>query len=82
MRHKKTASASAVRIAGESVNGKQAKRLRKIARELELNANRAYAPVGPLRRNQFGAPIRRPFALTECERRAYQEAKAIYQESK
>ncbi len=63
------------------------KRLRKIARELNLDPKNSYAPVGPEvhveARNdhgrQYSAGIkRRPLALKACERRAYLEAKAIY----
>lgn len=74
------------------MRGKTAKRLRKIARQLELNPATTYAPGGPLRRGPDkgytddegvfhrvpGAPIRRPGVLQECFRRAYQEAKQIY----
>lgn len=74
------------------MRGKTAKRLRKIARALELNPNTTYAPGGKLRhgpairvddpetgpRMVAGPPIRRPAVLQECERRAYQEAKKIY----
>lgn len=69
------------------MNGKQAKRLRKIARELKLDPETKYAPVGEIRhreaykdhrREYSGGIMRRPFAMTACERRAYIEAKAIY----
>lgn len=74
------------------MNGKIAKRLRRIARELSLNPTTTYAPMGPLRRRADkavmdeegkiqvipGQPIPRPFALGECFRRAYREAKKIY----
>lgn len=73
------------------MNGKTAKRLRRIARELHLNPTTTYAPMGPLRRGPEkvivrdgkietipGMPIRRPYATGECERRAIQEAKKIY----
>ena len=70
------------------MNGKTAKRLRKIARELQLNPETGYAPGGKLRRRpgyrdelglwQEGAPIVRPAVLKECFRRAYREAKKIF----
>jgi hypothetical protein len=70
------------------MNGRVAKRLRKIAKELRLNPQTAYAPGGKLRRRpsyrdaegllQQGAPIPRPGTLVECFRRAYREAKKIY----
>jgi hypothetical protein len=75
------------------VNGKQSKRLRKIARTLGLNPANSYAPMGVLRRLPErtyvdrrsgetkvlpGGVLRRPFALKACERKAYQEAKALY----
>jgi hypothetical protein len=75
------------------VNGKTAKRLRKIARELKLNPQTGYVPGGPLRRRpdrwEFdelgvekrrvqGAPIQRPGVLTACFRRALKEAKKVY----
>lgn len=75
------------------MNGKQARRLRKIARTLELPAENSYAPFGELRRlpertyvdrrdgktkTLPGGVLRRPFALKACERKAYQEAKKIY----
>ena len=75
------------------MNGKQAKKLRKIARTLKLPVSRLYEPMGALRRlpARFykdretgeervipGGVLRRPFALKACERRSYQEAKAIY----
>lgn len=75
------------------MNGKTAKRLRRIARELELPAENSYAPFGELRRLPErtyvdrrdgktktipGGVLRRPFALKACERKAYQEAKNLY----
>jgi hypothetical protein len=75
------------------MNGKMAKKLRRIARELKLDPETKYAPVGELVRlperkyvDKFtgeqktlpGGVLRRPFAMKACERRAYQEAKAIY----
>lgn len=75
------------------MRGKQAKRLRKIARTLELNPASSYAPMGPLRRLPErvyvdrqsgetkvlpGGVLRRPFALKACERKAYIEAKNLY----
>lgn len=78
------------------MNGKTARRLRKIARELKLDPETQYAPHGPLRRLPErsyvdrstgiertipGGVLRRPFAMIECERRAYKEAKSIYSDS-
>ncbi len=70
------------------MNGKVAKRLRRIARELKLDPENKYAPVGEIRhaearrdhkgRAYTAGIVRRPFALQACERRAYLEAKAIY----
>jgi hypothetical protein len=75
------------------MNGKVSKRLRRIARELKLNPQTEYAPVGDLVRlperryiDKFsgeekvlpGGVLRRPLAMTACERRAYHEAKEIY----
>jgi hypothetical protein len=69
------------------VNGKKAKALRKIARGLKLPPENKYEPVGPIRRREAikdhgrsytAGIVRRPFALSACERRAYQEAKALY----
>lgn len=74
------------------MNGRKAKALRKLARELKLPPKTQYAPVGPLRHRESreivdaqgqvrvlqGGLVRRPFALQACARRAYQEAKAIY----
>lgn len=74
------------------MNGRVSKKLRRIARELNLSPTTAYAPGGKLRRrpsrwdsDELGAqvliqgpPIPRPGTLVECFRRAYQEAKKIY----
>lgn len=70
------------------MNGRVSKRLRQIARGLNLPPQTGYVPGGKLRRHasyrdaegalQQGAPIRRPAALVECFRRAYKEAKKIY----
>lgn len=74
------------------MRGKTARRLRRIARSLELNPTTTYAPGGKLRRMPgqlvddpvegprmvAGALIRRPGVLQECTRRAIQEAKKIY----
>lgn len=63
------------------MNAKQAKRLRRMARELGRPAEHHLAPVGPPRRDGLtGRPIRRPLALTDSTRRAYQEAKKIFRE--
>jgi hypothetical protein len=70
------------------MRGQTAKRLRAIARGLSLEPKTSYVPGGKLRRRpsyrdaegalQQGAPIRRPWAMVECFRRAYKEAKKIY----
>jgi hypothetical protein len=70
------------------MNGKTARRLRRIAASLELPKETAYAPGGELRRKpsyrdeegilQPGPPIPRPIVLRECARRAYREAKKIF----
>jgi len=69
------------------VNGKKARALRRIARELNLDPEVKCQPVGPIRHREaiadhgrtFSAGIvPRPFALGPCERRAYKEAKALY----
>lgn len=72
------------------MNGKQAKRLRKIAAELGRPAETGYAFAGSLRRQPPvtlpdgrvipGAPIRRWLELTDCQRRAEKEAKKLYRE--
>jgi hypothetical protein len=73
------------------VNGRTAKKLRRLARELKLNPQTEYAPVGEIRhaearrdhkgRSYSAGIVRRPFAMTACERRAYQEAKELYRGS-
>lgn len=75
------------------MNGKIAKRLRRMARQLERPQEAHYAPLGELRRrgaarivkdhngveHTIPAPlVRRPIALGDCERRVIQEAKRIY----
>jgi hypothetical protein len=74
------------------MNGRVAKKLRRIARQLNLNPVASYVPGGRLRRRPDrwdsnekgervliqGAPIQRPGVLVECFRRAYREAKKIY----
>jgi len=69
------------------VNQKKAKALRRIARGLKLPTENKYEPVGEIRhreaikahgRSYSAGIVRRPFALGPCERRAYQEAKALY----
>lgn len=61
---------------------------------MQLNPESTYAPIGEMRRRNGeriytddkgiehvlpgGMLIRRPFGLGLCERRAYQEAKALY----
>ena len=64
-----------------SVNGKVAKRLRRIARGLKLNPESKLQPVGIERTYEKDGKtyaIRRPLALGPCFRRAYQEAKKLY----
>lgn len=72
------------------MNGKVAKKLRRIARELHLDPENKYAPVGEIvhrpaikdhGRSYTAGIVPRPFALQVCERRAYLEAKAIYKNS-
>lgn len=74
------------------MRGKVAKRLRQIARGLNLPAKTGYSSGGVLRRrpdrwesNEHGEqvrvpgpPIPRPGVLTECFRRGYKEAKKLY----
>ena len=73
------------------MNGRTARKLRQIARDLDdldLAPETGYAPAGRLRRGpsylddkgvlQPGAPLRRPTAMTECFRRVYKEAKKLY----
>lgn len=69
------------------MNGKMAKRLRKIARGLKLPEANSYASVGPEvyvearndnKRSYTAGIKRRPLALNACERRAYKEAKCLY----
>jgi hypothetical protein len=71
----------------EQINGKKSKALRRIVRALKLDPENKYQPVGPLRRREAikdhgrtytAGIVLRPFALGPCERRAYQEAKALY----
>ena len=77
------------------MNGRTAKKLRRLARALKLDPETKYAPVGEIRHlperryvDKFtgeekvlpGGVLRRPFAMIACERRAYQEAKLIYLE--
>lgn len=72
------------------MNGKVAKKLRRITRELKLGPENKYAFVGEIRhreaikdhgRSYTAGIVPRPLALQVCERRAYQEAKAIYKNS-
>jgi hypothetical protein len=85
------------RVRTNTVNGKVAKRLRRLARELKLDPETKYAPFGELQhlpervyvdrasgetRTLPAGVLRRPFAMIACERRAYQEAKAIYRGDK
>jgi hypothetical protein len=70
------------------MNGRTSKSLRRIAKSLSLPEETGYLPGGELRRKpayrdvagvlQPGAPIRRPFVLRACWRRAYKEAKKIF----
>jgi hypothetical protein len=66
---------------GNSMNGKAAKRLRRIARELKLSPVSSLAPVGARRTVEIDDKeyeIRRPLALQPCFKRAYREAKKLY----
>jgi hypothetical protein len=61
------------------MNGKLAKKLRKIARGIELDAKTSYAPSAPVgvrRCEKLGSLP--PFVMVKCARRAYKEAKKIY----
>jgi hypothetical protein len=72
------------------MNGKAAKRLRRAARALNLPENTSYAPHGALQEKlqtvrtpegvikQMMHPVRRPFAMKACERKAMKEAKRLY----
>jgi hypothetical protein len=69
------------------MNGKQAKRLRRLAATLKLDPKTSYQPVGPevyveakkAHGREYTAGIkRRPLALGPCQRRVYQEAKLLY----
>ena len=62
------------------MNGRTAKKLRKIARGLKLPPVSAYQPTGPDTEWSGGQLVRRrqPLALKACFRRAYLEAKALY----
>ena len=72
----------------KKVRGKVSRQLRRIAKSLNLPEETGYLPGGKLRRKpsyrddqgvlQPGAPIRRPFVLRVCWRRAYKEAKKIF----
>ena len=59
------------------MNGKQARRLRKVAAALKLDPNTGYAFAGPTR-DANGRPVRRPIVMGPCRRRAQQEAKKLY----
>lgn len=70
-------------------NAKTAKRLRKIARGLELADKTTYRPSKPISAGYFwgarheGRVCERngtlpPFVMVECTRRAYKEAKKLY----
>jgi hypothetical protein len=69
------------------MNGKLAKKLRRIARGLELDTATKYVPSKPVNPGYFSAPNGRrceqlgslpPFVMVKCERRAYKEAKKVY----
>ena len=72
------------------MNGKAAKHLRRAARALNLPENTSYAPHGALHQKlqmvrtpegevkEMLHPVRRPFAMKACERKAMKEAKRLY----
>ena len=74
------------------MNGRTARKLRQIAKGLDLAPETGYAPAGKMRRYPHrlqkdaeghmrlvpGPPIPRPIAMTECFRRVYKEAKKLY----
>ena len=70
------------------MRGATARKLRRLARSLGLDAETRYTPGGPLVRRpgyrdedgtwQEGAPKPRPAILVACARRAYREAKKIF----
>jgi hypothetical protein len=73
-----------------NINGKKAKQLRRAARALNLPENTSYAPHGALHKKlqlvktlegeikEMLHPVRRPFAMKACERKAMKEAKRLY----
>ncbi len=72
------------------MNGKKAKQMRRAARALNLPQDTSYAPHGALHKKvqwvrtpegevkQMLHPVRRPFAMKACERKAVKEAKRLY----
>jgi hypothetical protein len=72
------------------MNGKRSKQLRRAARALNLPEATSYAPMGsPTERVQWVKtpegevkramhPVRQPFAMRACERKAMKEAKRLY----
>jgi hypothetical protein len=72
------------------MNGKKARQLRRAARALNLPENTSYAPHGALHEKlqmvrtpegeikEMMHPVRRPFAMKACERKAMKEAKRLY----
>jgi hypothetical protein len=75
---------------GEIVNGKKSRQMRRAARALGLPENTSYAPHGALHQKEqlvrtpegeikmMMHPVRRPFAMKACERKAVKEAKRLY----
>ena len=72
------------------MNGKKSKQLRRAARALNLPEQTSYAPHGALHEKlqtvrtpegeikEMMHPVRRPFAMKACERKAMKEAKRLY----
>lgn len=72
------------------MNGKKARQLRRAARALNLLESTSYAPHGALHHKvqtvrtpegeikEMMHPVRRPFAMKACERKAMKEAKRLY----
>lgn len=81
-----------IHVRRKTINGKQARKLRRIATELGRPSETKWAFAGELRRKPSstlpdgrvvpGAPIRRPIHLMDCQRRAEQECKKIFNEER
>lgn len=78
----KNRSTRAVRRVRKSMNGKSAKRLRKIAKALELNPETKYGVIG--KQHYIEKPDGEKFFLPQtkamdvCQRKAYKVAKQTY----